>query len=159
MWLRSGVISEENQLENIDFADPVYERSGQLDSDNSGFPKESDTIHTREAYLSDVTDAEWFQLESLIPTVKPGGRPGKYDRREIVNGILYHERTGCSWRKLPDDLPPWRIGYHYYREWSVDGTWMVVIESLDAHRRRSDSRLRQDRLAGWIDVKSKGHAS
>lgn len=95
------------------------------------------TAPSREAYLSDVTDAEWGRLEALIPAVKPGGRPGKYARREILNGILYHVRTGCSWRSLPDDLPPWKIIHHYYRTWRSHGTWGAVAESLAGRRHES----------------------
>ena len=106
------------------------------------------TAPSREAYLSDVTEAEWGQLESLIPAVKPGGRPGKYARREILNGILYHVRTGSSWRSLPDDLPPWKIVHHYYRTWRGDGTWEAVAESLAG--RRHESGLQDGGLADRV---------
>ena len=77
---------------------------------------------TRNAYPTDLTDAQWQLLEPLIPPAKPGGRPCKYAKREILNGIFYLLRTGCSWRMLPHDVPPGRSVYHYLRLWQMDGT-------------------------------------
>ena len=77
----------------------------------------------RLAYPSDLSDREWQLLEPLLPPPKPGGRPITYPRREIVNAIRYVLRTGCSWRMLPHDLPPWRIVFHYFSTWRRDGAW------------------------------------
>jgi transposase len=63
-------------------------------------------MNAREPYPSDLTDDQWSVIEDLVPKPKPGGRPAKYDRREIVNGLLYVTRTGCQWRALPHDSPP-----------------------------------------------------
>ncbi len=82
------------------------------------------------AHASDLSEPEWRAIEPLIPAVKPGGRPSKYERREIVNGILYQLRTGCSWRSLPEDLPPWKIVHHYYRVWREDGSWEPILTAL-----------------------------
>ena len=60
---------------------------------------------SRTPYPSSLTDARWQLVAPLVPPPRPGGRPAKYDRREIVDGILYVARTGCSWRSLPTDLP------------------------------------------------------
>ena len=84
----------------------------------------------RPAYPSD--DREWQLLEPLLPPPKPGGRPITYPRREIVNAIRYVLRTGCSWRMLPHDLPPWRIVFHYFRTWRRDGAWQRVHSVLPA---------------------------
>jgi putative transposase len=64
-------------------------------------------MQARKPYPSDLTDPQWKILERMIPVAKPGGRPPKYERRELLNGILYVLRTGCAWRELPHDLPPW----------------------------------------------------
>jgi len=77
----------------------------------------------RKSYASDVSDEEWMYLEQLIPAVQEGGRPAVHDRREIVNGIFYIVRSGCSWRMLPNDLPCWKTCYHYFRLWSSNGLW------------------------------------
>ena len=63
---------------------------------------------TRKTYPSDLRDTEWAVIEAYIPQPLPGGRPAEYERREIVNGILYGLRTGCGWEYLPHDFPPWK---------------------------------------------------
>jgi transposase len=84
----------------------------------------------RKRYPSDVTDREWAELEPFIPKVKTGGRPAKYERRELVNGILYVLRTGGSWRMLPHDLPAWESVYGYFRRWCRSGIWQQVHDHL-----------------------------
>ena len=63
----------------------------------------------RKAYPSDLSDAQWQQIQGLLPKAKGGrtGRPRKYPLREIWNAIFYQAHTGCQWRFLPHDLPPW----------------------------------------------------
>ena len=61
----------------------------------------------RIAYSTDLSDAQWRRLRSHVPQEKPGGRPRSADMREVVNAILDVDRTGCSWRLLPHDFPPW----------------------------------------------------
>jgi putative transposase len=84
----------------------------------------------RPRYPSDLTDAQWRQLEPLIPGAKPGGRPRSADVREIVNAILYADRNGGAWRALPHDLPPWRTVYHDVRAWRLGGTWGRIHDAL-----------------------------
>ena len=59
----------------------------------------------RKAYPSDLTDEQWKMLAPLLPAAKTGGRPRTVDLREVVNGILYVLRNGCTWRAMPHDLP------------------------------------------------------
>ena len=80
-------------------------------------------MKTRKAYPSDLSDAEWFILEPLIPPAKPGGRPRKVCMREIVNAIFYVLRSGCAWRMLPHDFDAWQTVYGYFRQWRKDGLW------------------------------------
>jgi putative transposase len=91
-------------------------------------------------YPSDLTDAQWDVVKDLIPGPKPGGRPAKYPRREILNALLYLARTGCQWRALPHDLPPWRIVYWYFMNWRDDGTLGRVHDRLRATVRSADGR-------------------
>mgnify|MGYP006319171093 CR=1 FL=1 len=64
------------------------------------------TAPTRKPYLTDLTDDQWDILQPHIPTSKPGGRPREVDMREVINTILYLNRTGCQWDMLPHDLLP-----------------------------------------------------
>jgi putative transposase len=84
----------------------------------------------RRAYPSDLTDAQWAELAPLIPPAEPGGRHRSVDLREVVNGILYVLRSGCPWRMLPHDLPPWGTVHYYFRRWRRDGTWEQIHEAL-----------------------------
>ena len=93
-------------------------------------------MSTRKPYPSDLTDAEWRILEPLVPAPAPNGRPADYDRREIVNAILYLLRSGCAWRLLPHDLPDWHLVYHYFARWRDDGTWARVHDALRRKVRR-----------------------
>ena len=84
----------------------------------------------RNPYPSDVTDEQWSLIESHIPPEKPGGRPRSVAMREVINGILYLNRTGCSWRMLPHDLPPWGTVHYYYRRFRIDGVWPKLHDRL-----------------------------
>jgi putative transposase len=84
----------------------------------------------RKPYPSDVTDAQWRLIAPLIPGVKPGGRPRKYEMREVVNGLLYLAREGRSWRALPHDLPHWKTCYNFFRRFEADGTWDATVAAL-----------------------------
>jgi len=76
----------------------------------------------REPYLTDLTDAQWEQIEPYIPPPHRRGRHRTYDRREIVNALLYISRTGCQWRLLPHDFPPYRTVFGCFTDWQADGT-------------------------------------
>lgn len=84
----------------------------------------------RNPYPSDLTDDQWLLIEPHIPAAKPGGRPRTVVMREVINGILYLNRTGCAWRLLPHELPPWGTVHHYYRCFRRDGTWSNVHDRL-----------------------------
>jgi putative transposase len=59
-----------------------------------------------------------------------GGHPREVDIRRVVNGILYRNRSGCQWRMLPKDYPPWGTVYYYFAKWRNDGTWQRVHDRL-----------------------------
>ncbi len=94
----------------------------------------------REPYSSDLTDEQWQFLEPLVPAVKKGGRPAKYERREIVNALLYLTRNGCAWRNLPHDLPPWPLVHSYFWHWKQDGTWQNIHDRLREQVRQKQGR-------------------
>ena len=90
------------------------------------------TAPTRKPYLTDLTDDQWDILQPLIPTSKPGGRPREVDMRELINTILYLNRTGCQWDMLPHDLLPKSTVYEYFATWRRDGTWQHMMDALRA---------------------------
>lgn len=94
----------------------------------------------RKRYPSDVTDAEWRILEPLVPAVKQGGRPARWSRRDIVNGVLYIVRTSSQWRAMPHDLPPWQTVYYYFRQWRNAGIWEQIHTALREQSRRRVGR-------------------
>jgi putative transposase len=85
---------------------------------------------SRVAYPSDLTQKQWERIEPLIPPELPGGRPRSTDMREVINGIQSLLRTGCAWRQLPHDLPPWGTVHYYYRRLRLDGTWQRLHDRL-----------------------------
>lgn len=84
----------------------------------------------RKPYPSDLSDAQWEILAPFIPEPGTVSPREPISRREIVNGILYVLRTGCSWRQMPHDLPNGKTVYHYFRRWKRDGTWETAMNSL-----------------------------
>ena len=95
----------------------------------------------RRAYQSDLSDAEWSCLESYLPAPRANGRPRIYTLREILDAIFYVVRSGCAWRLLPHDFPPWKTVYHYFRSWRLDGTWEKMHSAL---RERVRVRLKRN---------------
>ncbi len=84
----------------------------------------------RNRYPSDLTDEQWQKIEPLVPPAQPGGRPREVEMREVFNGIFYLLRSGCSWRMLPKDLPPWGTVHYYYRCFRLAGLWAKMNDAL-----------------------------
>ena len=82
------------------------------------------------AYPSNLTWEQWELIADLFPKAKPGGRPRQVSMYAVINAILYVLCSGCTWRALPGDLPPWSTVYGYFRKWSLDGTWLKVHDQL-----------------------------
>jgi putative transposase len=110
---------------------------------------------SRARYPTDLTDAEWALVAPHLPVPEPGkgGRPRIHSLREIVNAIFYLVRSGCAWRLLPREFPPWQTVYHYFRAWRLDGTWERLHAAL---RRQLRVKLRRDPepSAGIVDSQS-----
>ena len=94
----------------------------------------------RSAYPSDLTDFQWGVIAPMIPDARPGGRPRKADKREIVEAILYFLRAGCAWRLLPHDFPPWQTVYYHFRRWEREGVWARIHHTLVMADRERDGR-------------------
>jgi putative transposase len=84
----------------------------------------------RKGYPSDLTDEQWALIQIVIPEPKPGGRPRSVDMREVINALLYLNRSGCQWDMLPHDLPPKSTVYEYFAQWRDSGTWQYMLDVL-----------------------------
>lgn len=86
----------------------------------------------RKLYPSDLTDEQWAVLEPLIPPARQnrGGRPRDVNMREVVNSILYLNRSGCQWDMLPHDLLPKSTVYEYFSQWRDNGTLLQILATL-----------------------------
>lgn len=94
----------------------------------------------RKPYPSDLSDAQWTRIAPFIPKGKPGGRPRSVDMREVFNALLYVLRSGCAWRMLPHELPPWRTVYGYFSAWRAAGIWKSMHDALREQLRRASGR-------------------
>jgi putative transposase len=95
----------------------------------------------RRAYQTDLTDAEWGCSKLHLPAPKTDGRPRLHSPREILDAIFYVLKSGCAWRLLPHDFPPWKTVHHYFRSWRLDGTWQRMHSAL---RERVRVRLKRN---------------
>src|ERR1700730_5250725 len=101
----------------------------------------------RTPYPTDLTNEQWQILEPMIPPEKHGGRHRTVDMREVVNAILYILRTGCQWRNLPHDFPPWGTVHYYFWIWCNDGTWARIHDKLREMVRVEAGREREPSAA------------
>lgn len=107
----------------------------------------------RKAYKSDLTDSQWKLLAPLIPAEKPGGRHRSVEMREVINGIFYVLKTGCSWEMLPHDLPPYSTVYFYFRRWQKRGVWEQLNQVLRERVRHEQGKSPQA-TAAIVDSQS-----
>ena len=104
-------------------------------------------------YPSDLSNQEWELLAPLIPPAKPGGRPRRWPMRKMLNAVFYLLRSGCQWRMLPREFPPWSTVHHYFRLWRLDGTWEKINALLRERIRRRGGRDPQP-SAAILDTQS-----
>jgi putative transposase len=109
----------------------------------------------RKPYPSDLTDQQWGILEPMIPPPRNqrAGTPRRVDMREVINSILYLNRSGCQWEMLPHDLLPKSTVYEYFARWKKDGTWQRMLDALRSEVRRQAGRELTP-SAGCIDSQS-----
>ena len=105
------------------------------------------------AYPTDLSDAEYSHLEPLLPPPSPRGRPWAHPLREILDAVFYVVRTGCQWRCLPREYPPWPTVYSWFRRWRLDGTWERLHGTLRERLRVAVGRDAQP-SAGILDSQS-----
>ncbi len=91
---------------------------------------ELEVMTQRKPYPTDITDQQWQILAPLIPPPKTGGRPRSVEIREVINAIFYILASGCAWRLMPHDFPPWQTVYYYFRNWRREGQWPSINQTL-----------------------------
>ncbi|MBT2423795.1 IS5 family transposase [Streptomyces sp. ISL-22] len=102
----------------------------------------------RRAYPSDLSDARWEVIEPVLSAWRCErrgralgfGRPPEHDLREIMNAILYVDRTGVQWRYLPHDFPNWNTVYGYFAKWQSDGIFAQLNGLLRELVRQQEGR-------------------
>jgi putative transposase len=107
----------------------------------------------KRSYSTDLTDAQWECMEPHVPPPNNRGRPRAHSSREILNAVFYVLKSGCAWRLLPRNFPPWETVYWWFRRWRIDGTFEQLNAAL---RERLRSRLGRNAhpSAGIVDSQS-----
>ncbi|MDA9504644.1 transposase, partial [Bradyrhizobium sp. CCBAU 11386] len=91
-------------------------------------------------YTSDLTDAEWALIARKMPPRRRLGRPREVNLREIVQAIFYILSSGCQWRALPKEFPPYSTVQGYFYAWRDTGRWQEIVEALVRKARRKLGR-------------------
>ncbi len=107
---------------------------------------------SRTNYPSDLTDEQWEVIKKLLPQPARRGRK-PIDRREILDAILYVDRTGCQWRALPHDFPKWKTVYNVFWQWRKEGVWQRIHDTLREKVRQSVGKKKTP-TAAIIDSQS-----
>ena len=104
-------------------------------------------------YVSDVSDGEWELIEALLPPTKRLGRPRTTELRAVVNAMLYILTTGCQWRQLPKEFPPFSTVQRFFYRWRDAGLWQTINHALVMRVREASGRGASP-SAGVIDSQS-----
>ena len=104
-------------------------------------------------YASDTTDEEWKVIEPHLPPPAENGRPRETDLREVVNAIFFIAQSGCQWRLLPKNLPPYTTVQRYFYAWRDNGVWQTINHVLLMDVREAAGREASP-TAGVIDSQS-----
>jgi putative transposase len=97
-------------------------------------------MSTRKSYPSDLTDEQWLLIRPLLPKQHRRGRKQAVPRRSILDAVFYLLRTGCQWRQLPHDFPPWGTVASQFHRWRTAGVWEKVHHALHAQAREHEGR-------------------
>ena len=109
----------------------------------------------RKAYTSDLTDDEWDRIKHLIKQDNYYGGKGrtKFCRRERLNAMFYILKTGCQWRDMPNDLPPWKAVYAQFMRWKEKGLFIQIHDELRSALRQALGR-HVEASVGIVDSQS-----
>lgn len=107
-------------------------------------------------YPSDLTDQQWDLIKDFFVedcTIKRRGRKAWRDPRDLLDGILYLNKTGCQWRQLPVDFPPWRTVHYYFQKWTESGVLDKILMVL--HKKVREQACKHESPSyGIIDSQS-----
>ena len=104
-------------------------------------------------YPSSLTDQEWSMISSYFSYGKYGNR-AKHDKRLLVDAILYITKTGCQWRQLPTNFPPWQTVYSFFRRAKEKNIWEKVLEELVSRSRLAMGRSNRAKLRYYLIAKA-----
>jgi putative transposase len=107
----------------------------------------------KKIYPSDLTDSQWNHIKEFFEKKKGRGRPQELELRQIVNAILYLLVSGCQWRYLPVNYPPWQSVYYHFRKWQRNGLWKRIHHTLRSQVRVKSGRHKHP-TAGSLDSQS-----
>lgn len=91
-------------------------------------------------YPSDLSDEEWALIAHFFDRPDARGNPGKFDKQDIVNAILYVLKGGIPWRMMPKDFPPWDTVYDHFRRWNQRGVWEDALDFLNRKARKKQGK-------------------
>ena len=94
----------------------------------------------RKIYTTDLSDAEWACLKNHLPASKLPGKMRTHALREIFDAIFYVLKSGCPWRLLPGDFPPWQTVFYHFRKFCLSGLWFLVLKALRAAERKRNGK-------------------
>jgi putative transposase len=98
-------------------------------------------LEMRKKYPTDLGEREWLLIEKHFRVCyKKGGRPLKHSKREVLSAIFYVLRTGCQWRYLPHDFPPWKTVYEQFRRWKKQGIFEKMNHDITKYSRSKMGR-------------------
>ena len=101
-------------------------------------------------YSTNLTDNQWQVIEKIINAQE---RVRKHSLRDIMNAILYINKTGCQWRLLPREFGPWQTVYYYFRKWKFEGVFDDIMDTLHSLVRKLIGREESPSM-GIIDSRS-----
>ena len=112
-------------------------------------------VRKRRSYTSDLSDDEWEKIKPLVKEdvyYGPKGRT-KFSRREMMNAMFYILRTGCQWRDMPNDFPPWKAVYAQFMRWKQKDLFIKIHDYLRGALRQALGR-NPDASVGIADSQS-----
>jgi transposase len=140
----------ETEREAVSHADSVrQQRYGYTEAHRATAPEQT--------YPSCLSDIEWARVADIFETDGGRGTPPRYTRRMLVDACCYVVRTGCPWRLLPKDFPPWQNVYRTFRRWSAQGKFERMHDRLRAQWREREGRTAEP-TAAVLDAQSSRHS-